>query len=365
MQLSYLQRTLIRFRSPERREYMHRNVVAKYIVYTCSRRSPRNISIAEKGRLACSPLTTAKWAQSPAGPLPDFRMWESCQTMPLVGGFSQRPPVSPAFSFRRCHIFTAITLIGSQDLAASTRCLPGARRITSNHDVFGGQVVDYCLACRVPTFQTFETQEGIRMIDHACVCEIPFEDSDLRELVLKRQIHRHTHTCKVNNEQSACRFNFPRKECAETLRQHPEEYSVSAKQIYEHLSELVAVLIISQGKGGRLKGADERKVSVCFISLSLPGPRWLSGLTACLPQTRTELNPRPGHSRIFASWTRSAGWRVFSGISRLPRPCITALLHCHLISSSSALKTQISQHYRCPLIYMFRCSGSVSTRLAI
>ncbi|KAJ8877388.1 hypothetical protein PR048_021842 [Dryococelus australis] len=38
-------------------------------------------------RLTPSPPTTANRAQSPAGS-PDFRMWESCLTMLLVGGFS-------------------------------------------------------------------------------------------------------------------------------------------------------------------------------------------------------------------------------------------------------------------------------------
>ncbi|KAJ8898175.1 hypothetical protein PR048_003535 [Dryococelus australis] len=57
---------------------------------------------------------------SPAGS-PDFRKWESCRTMPLAGGFPRGSPVSPAPSFR-CHsIFTSITLIGSQDLAAKSR----------------------------------------------------------------------------------------------------------------------------------------------------------------------------------------------------------------------------------------------------
>ncbi|KAJ8867887.1 hypothetical protein PR048_031692 [Dryococelus australis] len=105
-----------------------------------------------------------------------------------------------------------------------------AHRITSNYDAFGGQVVDYWwrveFQCRasphlhtvawVKDHPNIETQEGIQMIDHACVCEIPFEYSDLRELVLKCQIHRHAHTCKMNNEYSACRFNIPRKECTVT-----------------------------------------------------------------------------------------------------------------------------------------------------
>ncbi|KAJ8882948.1 hypothetical protein PR048_014787 [Dryococelus australis] len=47
---------------------------------------------------------------------PDFRMWESCRTMPMVGVFSRGSPVSPALSLRRCTILTLFTLIGSQDL---------------------------------------------------------------------------------------------------------------------------------------------------------------------------------------------------------------------------------------------------------
>ncbi|KAJ8870470.1 hypothetical protein PR048_029492 [Dryococelus australis] len=52
---------------------------------------------------------------------PDLRMWESCRTMRLVGGFSRGSPVSPALSFRRCSILTSVTLIGSQDLDVKSR----------------------------------------------------------------------------------------------------------------------------------------------------------------------------------------------------------------------------------------------------
>ncbi|KAJ8882029.1 hypothetical protein PR048_018517 [Dryococelus australis] len=55
---------------------------------------------------------------------PEFRMWESCRTMPLGGGFSRGSLVSPALSFRRCSILTSITLIGSQDLDAKSRRSP-------------------------------------------------------------------------------------------------------------------------------------------------------------------------------------------------------------------------------------------------
>ncbi|KAJ8886048.1 hypothetical protein PR048_012254 [Dryococelus australis] len=45
--------------------------------------------------LDCSPPTKANRVQSPAESLQDFRKWESCRTMLLVGGFSWGFPVSP------------------------------------------------------------------------------------------------------------------------------------------------------------------------------------------------------------------------------------------------------------------------------
>ncbi|KAJ8875339.1 hypothetical protein PR048_023234 [Dryococelus australis] len=62
-------------------------------------------------RLDYSPPTSTNRVRFPAGSLLDFRNWESCWTMPLVGGFSRGFLASAASSFRRC-----FTLIGSQDL---------------------------------------------------------------------------------------------------------------------------------------------------------------------------------------------------------------------------------------------------------
>ncbi|KAJ8869351.1 hypothetical protein PR048_030926 [Dryococelus australis] len=66
----------------------------------------REAAVAE--RLARSPSTKANRVQSPAGPTPYFRTWESRRTMPLVSGFSWGSPASS--------ILTSVTLIGSQDL---------------------------------------------------------------------------------------------------------------------------------------------------------------------------------------------------------------------------------------------------------
>ncbi|KAJ8874327.1 hypothetical protein PR048_025173 [Dryococelus australis] len=73
-----------------------------------------------QGRSARSPPTKANWAQSRAGP-PDFRKWESCQTMPFGGWVFSRISRFPHPSFRRRSTFTSITLIGSQDLAVKSR----------------------------------------------------------------------------------------------------------------------------------------------------------------------------------------------------------------------------------------------------
>ncbi|KAJ8890566.1 hypothetical protein PR048_010075 [Dryococelus australis] len=78
----------------------------------------RGAAVAEQ--LACSPPTKAIRLQSPAGS-PDFRMWESCRTMLLVGGSSRGFTVSPAHSFRRCSILTSIALVGPEGIAVKSR----------------------------------------------------------------------------------------------------------------------------------------------------------------------------------------------------------------------------------------------------
>ncbi|KAJ8871479.1 hypothetical protein PR048_027796 [Dryococelus australis] len=58
----------------------------------------------------------------PGRVIPDFRMWESCRTMPLVGGyFLEDIPFHHSLSFRCCSILTSITLVGCQDLAVKSR----------------------------------------------------------------------------------------------------------------------------------------------------------------------------------------------------------------------------------------------------
>ncbi|KAJ8894340.1 hypothetical protein PR048_006966 [Dryococelus australis] len=91
----------------------------------------------------CSGLTTRLPVRTgfdspygrPPPPPPNFRVWESCRTMPLVGGFSRGSPVYPALSFRSISI-PRFTLIGSlQSTMLSTMLkahLQSARRKTVN-----------------------------------------------------------------------------------------------------------------------------------------------------------------------------------------------------------------------------------------
>ncbi|KAJ8897436.1 hypothetical protein PR048_002782 [Dryococelus australis] len=72
---------------------------------------PNHKGAAVAERLAHFPPTKANRVKYPVGSLPDFRTWELCWTMSLLGGFSRVSPVSPALSLRRCSILTSITLI--------------------------------------------------------------------------------------------------------------------------------------------------------------------------------------------------------------------------------------------------------------
>ncbi|KAJ8896904.1 hypothetical protein PR048_002250 [Dryococelus australis] len=126
----------------------------------------KGAAVAE--RLDCSHPTKANRVQSPAWSLPDFRKWESCWTMPLVGGisrFSRESPFSSALAFRHCLIspssaletslinavvFTPKLLENNRDLTC-TAWLSSQADVCSNsltdaiHAVING--TDGCLFC--------------------------------------------------------------------------------------------------------------------------------------------------------------------------------------------------------------------------
>ncbi|KAG5666052.1 hypothetical protein PVAND_017748, partial [Polypedilum vanderplanki] len=103
--------------------------------------------------------------------------------------------------------------------------------IKTNVQVLGGRVIDNWwriefqkrgsphlhLVVWIENALSFETPEGIALIDKVVSCHYPSEqeDSELHDLVKKNQRHQHTHTCHKNNSQN-CRFAFPRQPCQQT-----------------------------------------------------------------------------------------------------------------------------------------------------
>ncbi|KAJ8888449.1 hypothetical protein PR048_007939 [Dryococelus australis] len=96
---------------------------AAYLANTSCTRQQNGFTSQQKGNLfqhttsIQSRRTGFDSRRSAPPPLPDLRAWESCRTMPLVGGFSRGSSVSPALAFRCCSI-PCFTLIGSQELDA-------------------------------------------------------------------------------------------------------------------------------------------------------------------------------------------------------------------------------------------------------
>ncbi|KAJ8895610.1 hypothetical protein PR048_000946 [Dryococelus australis] len=82
------------------------------------------------GRLACSPPTKANRVQTSARLLPDFRMWESCRTMPLADGFSRRYPFSLFF-----HSGAAVHLTQSSSSVRTTSLLRASQIPSLTHSL--------------------------------------------------------------------------------------------------------------------------------------------------------------------------------------------------------------------------------------
>ncbi|KAJ8883832.1 hypothetical protein PR048_015687 [Dryococelus australis] len=65
----------------------------------------RRARLTHPRRSECKPSQTANIFSTSYGTI---LMWESCRTMPLVGGFCRESPVSTVLSFRRCSILTSL-----------------------------------------------------------------------------------------------------------------------------------------------------------------------------------------------------------------------------------------------------------------
>lgn len=96
--------------------------------------------------------------------------------------------------------------------------------------MFGGQVEDYWwriefqnlgsphlhMLVWIKDHPLLDTPEGLQRIDHVCSCELTVQDAELHDLVIKVQIHRHSHTCGKKGPNSRCQCGYPRNLCAQT-----------------------------------------------------------------------------------------------------------------------------------------------------
>ncbi len=109
--------------------------------------------------------------------------------------------------------------------------------IQQNHTIFGGKVTDYWwriefqdrgsphlhMVVWIKNHPSFDTPQGINMINKVCSCKLPETSSPLYKIVSACQIHHHTKTCQKNTT-AYCRFYFPRPANSETrIIQHTSD----------------------------------------------------------------------------------------------------------------------------------------------
>ncbi|KAJ8872515.1 hypothetical protein PR048_026121 [Dryococelus australis] len=248
-------------------------------------------------RLTRSHPTKANRVQSPAGS-PDFRMWESCRTMALVGESSRGSPVSLAFSLRRCFILTTIALIGSQYLAVKSR-------------LFGALSVFHCEMNPIrqrTRINIIKAISGFSRIEGAAT-----------------QLRRCTPCFPQNSSITGCM---------------PISVIVNIYSAFNGRDVLQRS--ISEVLNGRLE-APPPDVTVSRDG-DVEGVKLREAKPARLPSRRSEFNPRPGHSgfsQVGIVPGDAVGRRVFSVISRFSRPFIPALLHTLFNHPHRLLKTSL------------------------
>ncbi|KAJ8878816.1 hypothetical protein PR048_019402 [Dryococelus australis] len=290
-----------------------------------------------------SPPTPANRFRFPTGSLPDFRMWESCQTMTLLSAFSRGSPVPCALSFRRCSILR-FPLIGSQDLDVKshpnlfTHSLTNDQMRTVNRSTARKVLVTRTLAEGVilgPTAQRY----GGNNYRLACRSD---EALGVRVSVARVSLPRFLTLLGEGGgwgrDQPALKFGIWPVHAAKlgpALVERRMKWLLEAWTMITICWALWNLSPVSRTDGNRGPALAHAANSVRITSrtsgcseeidwaLHVKFLKFLLGQLgmehACLPPRRTGLNTRPGH------WIFAVGRRVFSGISRLPRSIFTSI----------------------------------------
>ncbi|KAJ8878613.1 hypothetical protein PR048_019194, partial [Dryococelus australis] len=311
--------------------------------------------------------TKANRVQSPAGSLLDFRRWESCRTMPMVGGFSRGSPVSSALSFRCYSIFTSITLIGSQDLDVKSRpnlfthshvsSFVGGRR---PHDTFLACDA-ILLACAAGVRGTCGFNVCIRKCRVFARCAKGDRDMRINSLIVS--------TCKALNWRAV----LPSMTCPyETFGGDPTILLRSNRnngfnaRPYSFLNVLHRNALVTGLVSDWLLHATYGTV-LAVLPASERGSQALIGERRAYTFPSSELDlilggVAPGFSREGIVPDDAAGRRVFSGISRFTPPFHSGSAP-YLASLSSAHKTSMNFQPHLQLKWGPRWSSGQTTRL--
>ncbi|KAJ8877111.1 hypothetical protein PR048_021563 [Dryococelus australis] len=133
-----------------------------------------SVGVAVAERLDRLPPAKAVQVRSLAGPRPDFRKWESCRTMSLVGGIFSgisrflRPCIPALLPIPYSPYFT---LIGSRDLVVKSR------RNSSTHPVgIGVKVVD-----------TQSMSERFALVNYVCGIRVGGQRPDIGNASMRHQ----------------------------------------------------------------------------------------------------------------------------------------------------------------------------------
>ncbi|KAJ8882312.1 hypothetical protein PR048_014114 [Dryococelus australis] len=300
-------------------------------------------------RLACLPSTNTNRVQSPAGSLSDFRMCESCRTKPLLGGVSRGSPVPPTLSFRRCSILTLI--VDSQDLAIKSH--PNL----FTHSSLVRVAVASRLACSSPTkAKRIHSPAGRCRWSAGFLRDLPF--SPLLHSCAPPNSPRLTFIGSQDHDVKSSANLFTHKRTQLNINLHsmaltrpftppPATHQIEGQTRYPPM--LMSDLRADNPSADAVAKPRTPALFPCYQCASGGvHPNYLLGvdnhahlpftigatvaerLATSSPIKAIRVQSRPGHSGfshvgIVADDVDSR--RIFSGISRFPRPFIPALLH--------------------------------------
>ncbi|KAJ8871797.1 hypothetical protein PR048_028137 [Dryococelus australis] len=347
-------------------------------------------------RLACSPPTKAIRVQSPAGSLRVYASGNRAGRCRWSAGFLGDLPFPPPFLFRRCSIFTSINLIGSQDLDVKSR--PNlfthslhqsrvefrSRPLAAPHsNPCKGGLDKYALPLRASRTLTpsiwndspplLPTPSPFKVITAPHLGEtrsIPggvaagfSHEGFVPDFAAGRRVLSEIscfcvsfRRCSVLTSKYSHRLSRPR--CSETPKSFHSIFQATLLKALFTKTYFSA----TQGREGNEVPRENPTIKGNFYHFSHVRKTWrsrresnpvyLSNVAAmaerldCSPPTKAYRSHFPARTLPdFRKWESCRMMPLiggfFSGISRFPFNCIPALLHSHLISRSSALKTSL------------------------